>query len=144
MKTDRSPLLRDTLDDAATPAWSEAVLARTLAAARTQRRHRVMGRWAGVAALVLLAGWGLRWGMPREAAKEQTSGAGATAQVLVISDDNAAAFLPAPPKPVHFLTDEELLARFPDRSVALIGSGAKQQLVFLDEAPEATPRKAKN
>lgn len=143
MNTDRSPLLRDTLNEAATPAWSDAALAWTLAAARAQRRRRVAGRWAGVGVLLLMIGWGL-W--PREVAKERQPEF-AAARLLVISDDNAAAFLPKPtppPKPVHFLTDEELLARFPDRSVALIGSGAKQQLVFLDGATEVPPRRSKN
>jgi|GEM_PF-3040805 len=143
MKTDRSPLLRDTLDDAATPTWSDAALTRTLTAARAQRRRRETGRRAGVGILLVMMGWGL-W--PREAVKKQHPEI-ASAQMLVISDDNAAAFLPKPtppPKPVHFLTDEELLARFPDRSVALIGSGAKQQLVFLDGATEATPERPKN
>lgn len=143
MKTDRFPLLRDTLDEAATPAWSDAALARTLAAAHAQRRRRVAGRWAGVGVLLLMMGWGL-W--PREGGKKPHPEI-AAAHLLVISDDNAAAFLPSPPpppKPVHFLTDEELLARFPDRPVALIGSGTKQQLVFLDGSTEAPSRRSKN
>ena len=36
--------------------------------------------------------------------------------------------------PIHFLTDEELLSRFPNRPLALIGSQHhRQELVFLDD-----------
>jgi hypothetical protein len=35
--------------------------------------------------------------------------------------------------PVKLITDDELLALFPDRPVALIGKPGQQQLVFLDE-----------
>ncbi len=34
---------------------------------------------------------------------------------------------------VKFITDEELLALFPNRSVALVGKPGQQQLVFLDQ-----------
>jgi hypothetical protein len=43
----------------------------------------------------------------------------------------------APPRPaasVKFITDDELFALFPDRSLALIGPPGHQQLVFLDQA----------
>ncbi len=36
-------------------------------------------------------------------------------------------------KSIKFITDEQLLALFPDRSVALIGKPGQQQLVFLDQ-----------
>jgi hypothetical protein len=126
MKPDRHPLLRDLLDDAATPARSAAALTHTLAAVRARRRRKVAARWAGALVVLLLAGLAIRPGVP---GKEP---GGAAIQSLVITDDNAALLSPAPAKAVHFLTDEELLARFPDRPVALIGSGPKQQLVFLD------------
>jgi hypothetical protein len=40
---------------------------------------------------------------------------------------------PADTVKVKFITDEELLALFPDRPVALIGRPGHQQLVFLDK-----------
>jgi hypothetical protein len=42
----------------------------------------------------------------------------------------------APPRPaasIKLITDEELFALFPDRSLALIGPPGHQQLVFLDQ-----------
>jgi hypothetical protein len=42
---------------------------------------------------------------------------------------------------VRLLTDEQLLAMFPGRPVALIGPAGDQRLVFLDEpAPDLPPR----
>lgn len=35
--------------------------------------------------------------------------------------------------PVKFITDDELLALFPGRSLALVGKPGQQQLVFLDQ-----------
>jgi hypothetical protein len=36
--------------------------------------------------------------------------------------------------PIKVISDEELLALFPDRSIALLGPPGQQQLVFLDKA----------
>ncbi len=36
--------------------------------------------------------------------------------------------------PIKFITDEQLLALFPDRPIALIGRPGQQQLVFLDRS----------
>ena len=139
MKPDRHPLLRDLLDDAATPAWAEATLARTLAAARTRRRRQLATRWTGGLALLLLTVWGLRSGLPRAHETASLPSPAQDTPLPMITDDNAALLSPAPAKPVHFLTDEELLARFPDRSVALIGTGSRQQFVFLDVAAAPGP-----
>ena len=38
--------------------------------------------------------------------------------------------------PVKFITDEELLALFPNRSVGLIGKAGHQELVFFDQPAE--------
>jgi hypothetical protein len=39
---------------------------------------------------------------------------------------------PGPP-PVKFISEQELLALFPGRSLALVGEPGRQQLVFLDD-----------
>ncbi|HEX4263675.1 MAG TPA: hypothetical protein VH597_04995 [Verrucomicrobiae bacterium] len=41
--------------------------------------------------------------------------------------------VPALPNQVKFISDDELLALFPGRPVALIGKPGRQQLVFLDQ-----------
>jgi hypothetical protein len=139
MKPDRHPLLRDLLDDAATPDWAQATLARTLAAARTRRRRKTATRWTGMLVIILLAALAIRLEIPRTPETIQLPAQGRGARLALITDDNAALLPPAPAKPVHFLTDEELLARFPDRSVALIGTGPRQQLVFLDAPASPGP-----
>ena len=56
-------------------------------------------------------------------------------EVATSSLPGATAFLPpADTVKVKFITDEELLALFPDRPVALIGRPGHQQLVFLDKS----------
>src|SRR5882724_682106 len=59
--------------------------------------------------------------------------------------DNSTAQLPPAPQsapvaasPVKFISDDELLALFPNRQVALIGKPGQQRLVFLDK-PHAEP-----
>jgi hypothetical protein len=44
---------------------------------------------------------------------------------------------PAKADPIKFIDDEQLLALFPDRPVALIGKPGQQELVFLDELAAA-------
>jgi hypothetical protein len=59
-------------------------------------------------------------------------------EVATSSLPHATAFLPpADAVKVKFITDEELLALFPDRPVALIGRPGHQQLVFLDKPASA-------
>ena|SRR5436190_16569489 len=41
---------------------------------------------------------------------------------------------PSEAEPIKVINDDELLALFPDRSLALLGPPGKQQLVFLDKA----------
>lgn len=48
---------------------------------------------------------------------------------------------PAVPR-IKMIDDQELLALFPDRSVALVGSPGDQKLIFLD-APDSTSSPAK-
>jgi hypothetical protein len=52
----------------------------------------------------------------------------------------ASATAPAVASQVKFISDEELLALFPDRPVALIGKPGQQRLVFLDEPKEDSAR----
>jgi hypothetical protein len=43
--------------------------------------------------------------------------------------------------PIKVISDEDLLALFPDRSMALLGPPGQQQLVFLDKAKKIDPRR---
>ena len=38
--------------------------------------------------------------------------------------------------PVHYLTDEELLSRFPGQPVGLVGSGSSSQFIGFTNTPE--------
>ena len=54
----------------------------------------------------------------------------------VVSVPAQVAGIPAP-RAVKFITDQELLALFPDRPIALVGKPGAQQLVFLDRSSNA-------
>jgi hypothetical protein len=81
---------------------------------RRQRRQRVL-RFSSLAALALSAVLlGRHFLMPAGRATASTQ-----------------APLPGVNHPVEYITDDQLLALFPDRSVALIGPPGQQQFVFL-------------
>jgi hypothetical protein len=46
------------------------------------------------------------------------------------------------PAPIKVINDDELLALFPDRSLALLGPPGNQQLVFLDKAKKQETRRS--
>lgn len=138
MKTPRlDPLLNDLLAGEEAAPCRNASLEHMLASVRrcrVQRRHRrlVCALTPLMLALALLAH---RAFAPhsRPAADLSTT----TGQVAA-----AAALAKTPPAinaPVRFLSDDELLNLFPDRSVALVHTAGQQRFVFLDEPPEPAP-----
>jgi hypothetical protein len=120
MKTppERDELLREVLSPDELRA---ATLERTLSAARRQRQLRHVLRGAGGVAVVAVA-LALLWPRP-----------------VSVSQPEVAVNLPKPSAPIvpgtdiRVINDEELLAMFPDRPVALVGPPANRQFVFLDE-----------
>lgn len=105
------------------PGLREATLELGLRALKARRARRRLLRCAGIAAFALALAAGLLW-------HELSS---PPPQRGVLRSEVVAAPSPSPAVRVKFITDDELMALFPDRSVALIGKPGRQQLVFLDE-----------
>lgn len=108
--------------------FERASLEQGLSCLRRQRRRRYLLRASGLAAVIsLIAAAFFLKSLPR------TSGSGSSVQ------------LASPPSPattshVQFINDDQLLALFSDRSVALIGKPGEQRLVFLDQPRKETDR----
>ena len=105
--------------------FREASLQHALAAIRQQRRRHCslrLGVLAAVPVVVVLAIVFSR--SPKPPLRE-----------IAASKASAVAVSPVQPRiaPVKLINDDELLALFPDRPVALIGKPGQQRLIFLDQ-----------
>jgi len=123
--SDQDSLLNEILADDELSAFRQASLERGLTAIRRLRSQRSILRRCALAALPLLGALAffLHW-------KVQNSG-----RRMIVSKP-AREVVPSPSREiarVRFISDEELFALFPDRSLALIGKPGEQQLVFLDQ-----------
>jgi len=123
---DDNHLLKEILADEKLSELRANSLQLGLATMRQARRRRYIAR---TAALLLIAGglW-LAFVLPKRdilTAQQRTSG------TLAMTSPGETPRTSS----VKIISDEELLALFPDRSLALIGSPGRQQFVFLD-APE--------
>jgi len=122
LPSNEKPLLAEVLDDA---RLRETSLAAGLTVLRRTRRLRATGRvvaWAvapmlATALLVMCVNQARR-----DPAAEDFPRAPAAAAPTTIAGTS-----------IRVLSDDELLAMFPDRPVALVGAPGQQQLVFLDE-----------
>jgi hypothetical protein len=125
MKTpDHEELWRDALNDAAPDAFAQATLASTLAHARRVRRTRHSIRiTAGASVAVVAALFGLLLSRSPH---------------TMVPSDRSPAVIAHTSEPngirVRYLTDEELLARFPDQPVGLVGSGSSREFMVLATA----------
>ena len=105
--------------------FREASLQRALTAIRQQRRRQRFVRLCALAVVPLLAALGIVFSRsPKRPLRK-----------IAASNASPVAVSPVPSRtvPVKFISDDELLALFPDRPVALIGKPGQQQLVFLDQ-----------
>jgi hypothetical protein len=123
MKTDlHEEMVREIISGEDLAEFRQASLAKGLGALRRRRRIRTVRRVGGWVATVCglgLAGHFLLF--PEAIPRRSTTIAGkATAQAA------------SAPSAVKIISDEELLAFFPGRAVALIGPRGRQQFVFLD------------
>ena len=124
--SDRDSLWQDALDDSASDAFAEEALACTLANVRDVRRKRNAARVLGSGAILALIA-PLAWDFTREP--------GANISALGTRPVGIPRELePRTASAVRFLSDEELLARFPDYPVALVGTGHDVQLILLEGA----------
>ena len=121
----RDQLLKEILTGDDLSDFRQASLERGLAVIRRQRQRRHVVHACVLASLPFLLVAGI---LIRRAIE--------TPPGRMASANPAANALPAPragSREVKFITDEELFALFPNRSLALIGKPGNQQLVFLDQ-----------
>jgi hypothetical protein len=105
--------------------FREASLQHALDAIRQQRRRQRFVRLCALAAVPIVVAFGIVFSRSPKPALRETAVSKAP-PVAVSSAQTRTA-------PVKFISDDELLALFPDRPVALIGKPGQQQLVLLDQ-----------
>jgi hypothetical protein len=114
----QNDLLKEILAGDEVSSFREASLQTTLAAVRTQCRRRRALAACAVVALILASAM-----LIKDARLWPATGE-------IVSSDPVSAPPVAPA--VKVISDEELFALFPGRSMALVGKPGQQQLVFLD------------
>ena len=119
--TEKENLLTDILSEETPADFRAASLERTLASVRQHRSRRRAIRMVGAACAVCAVLATTFWKNPRT--QEQKNIASAQPAIATVPGTN-----------IRIISDEELLAMFPDRPVALIGPPEDRQFVFLDEA----------
>lgn len=124
--SEHEKLLKELLPDDGFADFRKSSLERGLASMRQHRRQRVLVRGGALATVAGLFVLGLLLKHPHPTQKTIAA---------VPSPASAAAS-----EHVKFISDDELLAMFPQGSVALIGKPGQQRLVFLDKSASATPQ----
>jgi hypothetical protein len=120
------PLLNELLSGPEVTGFREASLNHGLTALRHTRRRRRVLRGVALAALpVLLVSLVLLGGSMDRAGRDTTTVA---SPVIPSAPEQSR------PSSVEYISDEELLALFPNQPLALVGPEGQQQLVFLDQA----------
>ena len=127
---EQDQLLSELLAGDAVSEFRRSSLEEGLAMIRRRQRARRAGRWGVLALLPLAFGAGIFWSWPSDPRVRQVSVA-----------DSHAARVPgqsAGAGSVRIINDEELMALFAGRPLALVGRPGHQQLLFLDQ-PAAGP-----
>lgn len=124
MKTNPEPddLLKQVLSDAASEEFRTASLQQTLAAAHQRKTTRRVMRAGAAIALCIGVVTLLFSRSPKPSQPPMAS-----------NPPSAPSDPTVPGTSIRVVGDDELLAMFPDRPVALVGPPEKRQLVFLDE-----------
>lgn len=105
--------------------FREASLEHALSAIRQQRRRQRSLRLGALAAVPVVVALGIVFSRsPKPPMREIASPNSSPVAVTPSRTERA---------DLKFINDDELLALFPDRPVALIGKPGRQQLVFLDK-----------
>jgi hypothetical protein len=131
-RPDHDDLLKEVFADEALDALRANSLGAGLAALRARRRNRALrlGALASVPVLALAAVW-LNRAVQETAIPQPTIAVVTAAPNPTLKIYPAIAANDAPPVPT--ISDEELLALFPNRAVGLLGAPGHQQLVFFDK-----------
>lgn len=136
MKEDH-PLLHEVLTSEELAAFRRDTLSAGLDAVRRRRRLRRARQLSLSVAVPIIAAWVwlANWPSPQRSLPSLTPAAERPA--LARSDVPVSVAVPqaAATPPIKMITDQELLALFPDRTKALIGEPGRQRLVFLDGKP---------
>ena len=131
------PLLKELLADASLEAVRRQSLEQGMAVARRRRQRANWAKGGLIAASLVAALWLLIPIKQNPAARNRVAHAPAATNAVVPATDSSAARNRAT---VLFISDDELLALFPGRSLALIGPPGRMTLVFL-EPSSATDRR---
>lgn len=124
--SDQEKLLKELLPDERLANFREASLKHGLASLQRHRRQRFFFR---IGALAMVACF-LAFGLLLENRPTTHNNIAAVSSHVPAPDTNH----------VKFINDDELLAMFPQGSVALIGKPGQQRLVFLDQRRTETPQ----
>ena len=118
-------LLNDIVAGEELADFREASLQHALAAVRRQRQRQRTARLRALVALPVLAALGIV--ISRSSKRPMRE--------ITVSNASPVAVSSVQPRPaaVKLINDDELLALFPDRPVALIGKPGQQRLIFLDQ-----------
>ncbi|HWV99761.1 MAG TPA: hypothetical protein VNZ64_08735 [Candidatus Acidoferrum sp.] len=125
-RTERERLLKETLTGDEVSGFRQTTLELGLRALKTRQKRRAAVRVCIVCSLALVFGG--------EIVRESVMRLSARRDSVETLPQASTATAPAPSgtDEVKFISDNELMALFPDRAVALIGKPGHQQLVFLD------------
>lgn len=132
-RSNHDPLLKELLADESLEAVWRQSLAQGMAIARRRRQRAHWAKRGVISAMLVAALWLLiPFKQNPSARHEGVRASAATSGVGLATVTPAAEKAVAP---VRFISDDELLALFPGRSLALIGPPGQKTLVFLDQSP---------
>lgn len=130
--SDQDRLLNEIITGEELADFRQTSLQHALVALRQRRRRQHLVRLGALAVVPLLAALAILGNRPLGPASPKTSAANASPAPVASAQPQIGA--------VKFINDDELLALFPDRPVALIGKPGRQQLVFLDQPAKRSAR----
>jgi hypothetical protein len=122
-RSDQEQLLKAVIGGEELDALRDASMHSGLQCLRQRRRRRSLARVGLIAVMPALIAIAILW--PRPPEPDQVSPPEVVASVDSTSVETASR--------VQMISDEELLALFPGRPVALIGKIGNQRLIFLDQ-----------
>ena len=123
-------LLKELLADESLEMVRHQSLERGMAAARRRRQRAGWTKGGLISVLLLAALWLLIPTPQRPAARNQVAHEQVTTNPATVATVVPSVKVPAS---VRFISDDELLALFPGRSLALLGPPGRKTLVFLDQ-----------